>query len=220
MAEQLYNNVLKDYNNYQTCNSTYFTYLNTLKAISEQGFFEIIDKYENEVREFSINLLVNSDYKFWLNCHNNSKKDFWNYIQSVCGLVENETHRKCSVCETFEEAKIKITEEQLNYIDNHTRFHRFPDGAECMFRISIYFTITDQIPENTEPKKHDDWFLCDIKDLKNQLLTDSLKLKLNKIIDSVGRKCTSLKRNSLVGTPTSEGEIVKKDSRHGNFRNE
>ncbi|CAG8645130.1 16114_t:CDS:2 [Dentiscutata erythropus] len=173
MAKQLYNNALKDYNNYQTCNSTYFTYLNTLKAISKQGFF---------VREFSINLLVNPDRKFWLNHHNNSKKDFWNYIQSVYGLVKNETHGKCSVHETFEETKIKITEKQLNYIDSYTGFCRFPDRAKYMFRTSIYFTIINQIPENTKPK--------------NMMIDNDVKIE---------------NEDYLVSTPSyEEGEIVER----------
>ncbi|CAG8449867.1 24971_t:CDS:2 [Dentiscutata erythropus] len=230
------NNSGKNYY-YNDCKAYHFSEFHICVTISEQGFSgdftiaknqiteliainlnllqqkkEIIDKYENEVKEFFINLLVNPD--------------------------QNEAYEKCSVCKTFEEAKIKITEKQLNYIDSYTGFRKFPDGAEYMFRTLIYFTITDQIPENTEPEKHDDWFLCDMKDLKDQLLTDSLKLKLDKIIDSVGRKCTSLKHskkkkinnednnarieneNFLVGTSISEREIVEKDSRHGNFQKE
>jgi 8-oxo-dGTP pyrophosphatase MutT (NUDIX family) len=245
MAEQLYNLAQQELNSFSAYNLKYYTYLNTIENIIEHGFSgdfsltktqireqininnnliqqrkKIIDEYENEIREFSINLLVHPEKKIWLNRRNNVLKDFFNFYQGVCGRKEkNETNNECAIRETIEEANIKINIDELNYIDIHTGFRTFPDGKECIFRTVLYFTITNQEPQNMEPEKHDDWFCCDLKDLKKYQLTDSLKLKLDKIVEIVSKKCTSLKRKrkrvendieeeiqSLVSSPSEKDE--------------
>ncbi|KAF0388276.1 hypothetical protein F8M41_011065 [Gigaspora margarita] len=68
-----------------------------------------------------------------------------------------------------------------------------------------------------EPSKHDEWFLCKLKDLKKYKLTDSLKINLEQIIDIISKKCTSLKHkkkrkieeneednHSVVSTPSEK----------------
>ena len=133
-----------------------------------QEWKKTIDKYEKEIREFSINILVIPQKQVYLSRRNNIVKDYYNYFQCVTGLKEKEdkTFEECAIRETLEEANIKINIEDLNFINIYTEFHLFPDGNECMFRTTIFFTIIDKEPEQTKSEKHDDWFLCDLKDLK------------------------------------------------------
>ncbi|KAF0519668.1 hypothetical protein F8M41_016522 [Gigaspora margarita] len=51
----------------------------------------------------------------------------------------------------------------------------------------------DKIPVRIELSKHDEWFICELKDLKKYKCTDSLKINLEQIIDIISKKCTSLK---------------------------
>jgi hypothetical protein len=182
MSEQIFNSTVKEYNDYLNLNSKYFTFLNTLEDIAQYGFTcdfvktkqqikeqiemnvnllqqkkKIIDSYEDEIREFSICLLVNSDRQVWLNRRNNYHKDFYDYYQSVCGMKEkNETFENCAVREVMEESNININTDDLILIDVHNGFRKFPDGKECLFRTFIYFSIIVDTPYRMEPDKHDE----------------------------------------------------------------
>ena len=99
MAEELYNSALKEFTNLILYNSRYFSYLNLYEEISKHGFTcdftvakqqiknqidmninlmqewkKTIDKYENEIKEFSINILVTPQKQVYLSRHNNIVK--------------------------------------------------------------------------------------------------------------------------------------------------
>src|SRR5260364_144211 len=215
---QEYNTAVKEFKDLSEYNSKYLSFLNSLDSIKKYGFSgdfsnteqqirtqidmninlmqqkkQIIDKYEEEIRSFSICLLVTPDRQAWLNHCINPDKDYYNYYQSVCGMKENnETFEECAIRETKEEANIEI--EELNFINVHNGFHKFSDGKEYLFKTLIYYSFIDKIPVRMELSKHDEWFLCELKDLKKYKLTDSLKINLEQIIDIISKKCTSLKR--------------------------
>ncbi|KAF0559873.1 penicillin-binding protein [Gigaspora margarita] len=74
-----------------------------------------------------------------------SDKDYYNYYQSVCGMKENnETFEECAIQKTKEEVNIKI--EELNFINVHNWFYKFPDRKECLFKTLIYYSFIDKIP--------------------------------------------------------------------------
>ena len=101
-----YENAKNNFTQLQTFNSTYYTYLNTLDGIYKHGFMNkpssikdkinnqiiqnksIIDKHEQNVREFVLNLLLNQDKQMVLNRRNNPTKDFYKYIQLICSRKE------------------------------------------------------------------------------------------------------------------------------------
>ncbi|CAG8684577.1 3720_t:CDS:2 [Dentiscutata erythropus] len=219
----LYKNAKNNFTQLQTFNSTYYTYLNILNEIYKHGFMNkpssikdkinnqieinnnlmiqnklIINKHEQNIREFALNLLLNQDKQIALNRRNNPTKDFHKYIQSICGRKEKESFvdgRKEK--ESFEQYAIRETIEKANiepreiyYICTHEGFRKFFDGVECLFRTAIYFTILDddQIPEQTKPDKHDPWVFYDLKELHKLKLIDFIAINLNQILTAINKK--------------------------------
>ncbi|KAF0370532.1 hypothetical protein F8M41_013232 [Gigaspora margarita] len=67
----------------------------------------------------------------------------------------NETFEKCAIWETKEEANIEIKE--LNFINVHNGFHKFPDKKECLFKylFMIHLLIKFlKIEENDDEDNH------------------------------------------------------------------
>ncbi|CAG8735543.1 4348_t:CDS:2, partial [Cetraspora pellucida] len=72
-------------------------------------------------------------------------------------------------------------------------FRVFPnsEGKQILYHTAIYYSITDQVPQHTEPKNHTEWISVDLKELTNYDMTDSIreniaeKRKLKEIEGSV-----------------------------------
>ncbi|RIB22441.1 hypothetical protein C2G38_2173898, partial [Gigaspora rosea] len=112
-----YNTAKKEYQILIDYQSQYFSFINSVKAIAQHGFTidalslttqiqcqidinmnlmktkkEIIDKYEQQIREFSLCLLISNDKKVYLSKQYNPIKDYFDYLQSTGGFKEkNET---------------------------------------------------------------------------------------------------------------------------------
>ncbi|CAG8529419.1 4283_t:CDS:1 [Dentiscutata erythropus] len=226
-----YENAKNNFTQLQTFNSTYYTYLNTLDGIYKHGFMNepssikdkinnqieinnnlmiqnksIINKHKQNIREFALNLLLNQDKQMVLNRRNNPTKDFYEYIQSICGRKEKESFvdsrkkkesfEQCAIRETIKEANIESRE--IHYICTHEGFRKFPDSVECLFRTAIYFTILDddQISEQTELDKHDPWVFYDLKELHKLKLMDFIAINLNQILTAINKKFKSKRISS------------------------
>ncbi|RIB01966.1 hypothetical protein C2G38_2150216 [Gigaspora rosea] len=85
---------------------------------------EVIDKIEEEVREFTLNVLVSHSKQV---AEGHKRKD--------------ESFEECAIRETLKEANVAMKE--LNYVDMDEGFRVFPDKKECLFRTLIYFTILE-----------------------------------------------------------------------------
>ncbi|RIB23189.1 hypothetical protein C2G38_2242845 [Gigaspora rosea] len=238
MAELDYNAAKTNYSQLASFTKKYFAFLNTLKEMRKHGFTienksvlekqiqlqleinrnlmqqsqEVIDKIEEEVREFTLNVLVSPSKQVYLSRRNNSSKDFFNRIQVAGGHKrKDESFEECAIHETLEEVNVAVKE--LNYVDIDEGFRVFPDKKECLFRTLIYFTILEdgKVPEQTEPANNDPWIPYDLKEFRNiENLTDSLSVKMDKIISAINskfltflrkRKRKRVENESNVGSP-------------------
>ncbi|CAG8814413.1 20241_t:CDS:2, partial [Gigaspora margarita] len=167
MVEE-YSNAKKEYQLLIDYQSQYFSFINTIKAISHHGFTidalsltnqiqcqldinmnlmktkkKIIDKYEQEVREFSLCLLVSHDKKH----------------------------------EALEKAQLDLKEKELFFVCFQDGFKQFPDGKDYLYKIAIYFTILD---ENMIPKQP-----YELKELFKLKLTPSIESNLKQIMEAI-----------------------------------
>ncbi|RIB09471.1 hypothetical protein C2G38_2208846 [Gigaspora rosea] len=130
-----------------------------------------IQSYENDLREFTICILVNNEKKIYLSRRNNPIKDYY---------------------ETKEETDIEIHE--LDLVTIYQGFRVFPDGKECMFKCAIYFTlIGNQISKQMEASNNDEWFSVELKDIGKYDLIDSLKEFKSVIVKKINSKFRSIK---------------------------
>ncbi|CAG8771770.1 13441_t:CDS:2, partial [Cetraspora pellucida] len=119
-----------------------------------------ISKLEKEAREFSLLILVNNDKKVYISQRINPFKDYHGKYQVIGGKKEsNESYLDCAIREAKEEAGVEIKIEDLNLIGTCEGFRVFPDseGKQILYRTAIYFSITDQTLQHTEPKNHAEW---------------------------------------------------------------
>jgi 8-oxo-dGTP pyrophosphatase MutT (NUDIX family) len=168
---------------------------------------EIIDRYESEVREFSLLILISDEGKIWISQRINSLKDYFEYWQVAGGRKNNnETFEECAKREAKEETDLYISEAQ--FICFHEGFRKFPDDVICMFRCAIYFAlINDQVPVRNEPINNGEWKSVDLKELKNYQLTNSLSIKLALITKAINSKFKSIrqsKKRKLINDDTEE----------------
>ena len=223
IAKEQYNNTLRDETRYQT-------FLNTLNEMKVIGFttdplinqvqavFEInnnlkndskaiLDKYEKDVHEFSVCILVSDDKKVWIARRNNILKEYYGKYQATGGHKEkDESFETCAIREAKEETGIEIKD--IKFICLHEGFKKYIDEVECMYRCAIFYSsIQDQIPQRTEPEKNDDWIKVEIKDLYSYELTNSFTIRLDEIvaklneIKKVVKKSNSKKRKNEDGLP-------------------
>ncbi|CAG8751003.1 10305_t:CDS:2, partial [Racocetra fulgida] len=74
-----------------------------------QQYQATIDKYEQQIREFSLYLLISGDKKIWLSRKNNTYKDFYDYFQATGGAKEkNKIFEEYACREALEEANIEL----------------------------------------------------------------------------------------------------------------
>ncbi|RIB24510.1 NUDIX hydrolase domain-like protein [Gigaspora rosea] len=152
-----------------------------------------IQSYENDLREFTICILVDNEKRIYLSRRNNPTKDFYGKYQVPGGgKKNNESYDQCAKRETKEETDVEIHE--LDLVTIHQGFRVFPDGKECMFKCAIYFAlIGNQIPKQVEASNNDEWFSVELRDLGKYDLTDSLKEFKSIIVEKINSKFRSIK---------------------------
>ncbi|CAG8586596.1 25736_t:CDS:2, partial [Dentiscutata erythropus] len=203
--------------NYQMLNSLISSYLslkNSVKSIDEYGFTidvktintqiqtqidinlnlmkqyrKVIDRYEEDIREFILCFLVEKDTKkVRLSRQINLTKDYCGFIQPICGLKETPD-------KSFEDCV-------------RQGYKEFPDRKNCLYRTAIYFSIIDSIvPQRIEPEKNEEWIVYDLKELSNLKVTLSVETNLKQITEAIqnefkriSRKC---KRVNISKTVTN-----------------
>jgi 8-oxo-dGTP pyrophosphatase MutT (NUDIX family) len=176
--------------------------LNTVVSTNFQ-FNEMLKKKQQDLfkykfKEFSICVLVNSEKKVWLSKRKDIKgKDYPNKIQATGGSVdaqdlnEPDIFLACAKREAYEESGIKIPIENIHFVVNQEGSRIFPnDKQEQLYKTALYFSdIGDNLPENMEPDKQDNWFLATFDEMKeykkNGMMTGTLNSKLDELIKKI-----------------------------------
>ncbi|CAG8833115.1 17225_t:CDS:1, partial [Cetraspora pellucida] len=131
----------------------------------------------------------NSEKKIWMSYRNNSSKDYYTYYQVAGGGLElYESFVDCVKQEVLEETKLDLKD--FHFIAYDEGFRIFPDcpDRKIMFKTAIYLTITDEIPQLTEPDRNSAWEAYTINEFKNLKVTNSLRLKESVIIEAINSK--------------------------------
>ncbi|RIB17502.1 hypothetical protein C2G38_2187123 [Gigaspora rosea] len=199
------NEVLQEINNWEYAikNDKCSELIDNFKYISNQNGYvnknlqnqlkQNIQSYENDLREFTICILVDNEKRIYLSRRNNPTKDFYGKYQVPGGgKKNNESYDQCAKRETKEETDVEIYE--LDLVTIHQGFRAFPDGKECMFKCAIYFAlIGNQIPRQVEASNNNKWFSVELRDLGKYDLTDSLKEFKSIIVEKINSKFRSIK---------------------------
>ncbi|CAG8772862.1 1534_t:CDS:1 [Cetraspora pellucida] len=155
-----------------------------------------ISKFEKNIRNFSLLIIVNEDKKVWISQRINPFKDYYNKWQVVGGgKNSNESYMDCAIREAKEEAGVDIKLENLKIISTIEGFRVFPDseGQQILYRTVIYYTITNQILQHTEKDNHSEWILVDLKKLVEYDMTDSIKEHMSIILEVINKKFRAIR---------------------------
>src|SRR6185437_15294200 len=119
-------------------------------------------------------ILENYEGKLWVSRRNNPNKIMYGKYQCPEGHIENKSRQN---------ALIRELHEETNLTPNHTIEFKFEYSFNVqndiydnrLRKVYVYKMITNQIPQNVEPEKHDDWKLYTKKDLEILPIIDTLK---------------------------------------------
>ncbi|CAG8609558.1 10779_t:CDS:2 [Cetraspora pellucida] len=157
---------------------------------------KIIDQYEGECRYYTLCLI------------NYPSKDYYMYYQVAGGSLElYESFVDCVKREVFEETKLDLKD--FHFIAYNEGFRIFPDCPDCeiMFKTAIYLTITDEIPQLTEPDRNSAWEAYTINEFKNLKVTDSLRLKESAIIEAINSKFRNHRKRKIEINHESQKQV-------------
>ncbi|RIB06207.1 hypothetical protein C2G38_2217695 [Gigaspora rosea] len=144
-----------------------------------------IQSYENDLREFTICILVDNKKRIYLSRRNNPTKDFYDKYQvSGGGKKNNESYDQCAKRETKEETDVEIHE--LDLVTIHQGFR-------------------------VEASNNDEWFSVELRDLGKYDLTDSLKEFKSIIVEKINNQVYESDNPSIVPSK-DEIEILNRPS--------
>ncbi|RIB22439.1 hypothetical protein C2G38_2173896 [Gigaspora rosea] len=132
---------------------------------------EIIDKYEQQIREFSLCLLIFNNKKVYLSKRCNPIKDYFDYLQSTGGFKEkNKTFEDCARHKALKKAKLELKELFL-----------------MSLQTAIYFTILDDnmFSKQVESNNNGKWYPYELKELSKLKLTSSIEPNFKQIMEII-----------------------------------
>jgi 8-oxo-dGTP pyrophosphatase MutT (NUDIX family) len=145
-------------------------------------------------KQFAICLLIDEMKNVWISRRNNKEKDFYDHYQVTGGLREVtsrglETERECAIREIYEETGLVVQENDLREICDDSYFS---DYENSLYHCKIFFAcIYDQVPQQMEPDKNDDWVKVDKDKFFSYKLTRSLIIRS----EDIKRKISSFRVN-------------------------
>ena len=165
-------------------------------------------------KRFAICLLIDELKNVWISRRNNKEKDFYDYYQVPGGMREVtsrglETEVECVLREIKEETNIVVKDEDLREICEDSYFSNH-GGENCLFYCKIFFAcIYNQVPQQMESDKNDEWIKVDKEKFFEYNLTRSLIAKM----EEIKRKINSYRvnRNKNKKRKDREEEDKQKD---------
>src|SRR5271170_6923682 len=174
--------------------------------VSEANQTKLMDvKFKYDVIEvcskrFAICLLIDELKNVWISRRNNREKDFYDYYQVPGGMREVtsrglETEVECVLREIKEETNIVVKDEDLREICEDSYFSNH-GGENCLFYCKIFFAcIYNQVPQQMESDKNDEWIKVDKEKFFEYNLTRSLIAKMEEIKRKINSYRVNRNRN-------------------------
>src|ERR1044071_63587 len=119
-------------------------------------------------------VLKDTNGKLWISKRNNPNKIMYGKYQCPGGHIEDESQLNAVVRELHEETNL-IPNDTLKFIFEYNFNVQNDIYDNGLRRVYVYEMITNQIPQNTEPDKHDDWILQSKKDLRKLPMIETLR---------------------------------------------
>ena len=151
-------------------------------------------------KRFAICLLIDELKNVWISRRNNREKDFYDYYQVPGGMREVtsrglETEVECVLREIKEETNIVVKDEDLREICEDSYFSNH-GGENCLFYCKIFFAcIYNQVPQQMESDKNDEWIKVDKEKFFEYNLTRSLIAKMEEIKRKINSYRVNRNRN-------------------------